>query len=96
MRSSATRFNVCDAIVLGAAGDSQLATTAEGFLTVPFVADYARSAARRIPDDLLCDELRGQPTYARPVPCYVLLRPATELARWRPAEPSNHARTGPS
>jgi hypothetical protein len=69
------RFNVRDAIVLGAAGDSQLATTAEGFLTVPFVADYARSAARRIPDDLLCDELKGQPVHARPVPCYVLLRP---------------------
>ncbi len=58
--------------MLGAAGDSQLATTAEGFLTVPFVADYARSAARPVPDDLLCDELKGQPAHARPVPCYVL------------------------
>jgi hypothetical protein len=69
------RFDVRDAIVLGAAGDAQLATTAEGFLTVPLVAEYARSAARTIPDDLLCDELKGQPVYARPVPCYVLLRP---------------------
>jgi hypothetical protein len=69
------RFDVRDAIVLGAAGDSQLATTAEGFLTVPLVADYARSAARTIPDDLLCDELKGRPILARPVPCYVLLRP---------------------
>ena len=75
------RFEVRDAIVLGAAGDSQLATTAEGFLTVPLVADYARSAARRIPDDLLCDELKGQPAYARPVPCYVILRPMAELVR---------------
>ena len=72
------RFEVRDAIVLGAAGDAQLATTAEGFLTVPLVADYARSAARRIPDDLLCDELKGQPAYARPVPCYVILRPMAD------------------
>ena len=72
------RFHVRDAIVLGAAGDSQLATTAEGFLTVPLVADYARSAARPIPDDLLCNELKGQPAHARPVPCYVLFRPAAE------------------
>ena len=57
---------------------TQLATTAEGFLTVPFVADYARTAARLIPDDLLCDELKGQPAHARPVPCYVLFRPAAE------------------
>jgi hypothetical protein len=69
------RFDVRDAIVLGAAGDAQLATTAEGFLTVPLVADYARSAARTIRDDLLCDELKGKPVHARPVPCYVLLRP---------------------
>ena len=69
------RFHVRDAIVLGAAGDAQLATTAEGFLTVPLVTDYARSAARAVPDDLLCDELKGQPVHARPVPCYVLLRP---------------------
>jgi Phosphodiester glycosidase len=69
------RFHVRDAIVLGAAGDAQLATTAEGFLTVPLVTDYARSAARTVPDDLLCDELKGQPVHARPVPCYVLLRP---------------------
>jgi hypothetical protein len=69
------RFHVRDAIVLGAAGDAQLATTAEGFLTVPLVTDYARSAARTVPDELLCDELKGQHVHARPVPCYVLLRP---------------------
>lgn len=83
------RFKVRDAIVLGAAGDSQLATTEEGFLTVPFVADYARSAARRIADDLLCDELKGQPAYARPVPCYVLFRASPEPTTGRrPGTPS--------
>jgi len=76
------RFDVSDAIVLGAAGDSQLATTAEGFLTVPLVADHARRAAKVIPDDLLCEELKGHPAYARPVPCYVLLKPTAEA---RPA-----------
>ncbi|MBL8927273.1 MAG: hypothetical protein JNM77_13700 [Pseudonocardia sp.] len=74
--------------MLGAAGDSQLATTEEGFLTVPFVADYARSAARRIADDLLCDELKGQPAYARPVPCYVLFRASPEPTGRRPGTPS--------
>ena len=85
------RFEVRDAIVLGAAGDSQLATTAEGFLTVPLVAEYARSAARRIPDELLCDELKGKPAYARPVPCYVVLRPTVERAVAVRAEPSTPA-----
>jgi hypothetical protein len=86
------RFDVRDAIVLGAAGDSQLATTAEGFLTVPLVADHARSAARPIPDGLLCDELKGQPAYARPVPCYVLLRPAAE----RPASAASTCALAPA
>lgn len=65
------RFNVEDAIVLGAAGDAQLATTEEGFLTEPLVAEYAKSSARAVPDDLLHERLRGQPVSARPIPCFV-------------------------
>ena len=82
------RFAVQDAIVLGAAGDAQLATTAEGFLTVPFVAPYASAAARQIPDDMLSRELAGRIAYARPVPCYVVLQmehqeaPVQAAAAW--------------
>lgn len=68
------RFAVRDAIVLGAAGDAQLATTEEGVLTEPFVAPYARHSAREIPDELLGDALRGRPVWARPVPSYVEFR----------------------
>lgn len=78
------RFAVQDAIVLGAAGDAQLATTAEGFLTVPFVASYAKAAARRIPDTMLNPELAGRAAYARPVPCYVILH----LGRSGPPAPA--------
>jgi hypothetical protein len=69
------RFAVRDAIVLGAAGDAQLATTDEGFLTAPFVAPYARAVAKQIPNDLLCHGLKNQTQFARPIPCYVILRP---------------------
>ena len=79
------RFHVRDAIVLGAAGDAQLATTAEGFLTVPLVADYARSAARTVPDELLCDELKGQPVHAR---AGAVLRPPEAARRRGPASES--------
>jgi hypothetical protein len=65
------RFAVRDAIVLGAAGDAQLATTEEGVLTEPLVASHARPSARRVPDELLSGDLRGREVYARPVPCYV-------------------------
>lgn len=67
-------FSVRDALVLGAAGDAQLATTAEGFLTAPLVAPYARAAARPIPPDQFCHGLGVDQAWARPVPCFVLLR----------------------
>jgi hypothetical protein len=70
----ATRFDVRDAIVLGAAGDTQLATTEEGFLITPFIADYAQSAARAVPPHLLSAQLSGVSVWARPVPSYVLLQ----------------------
>ncbi len=69
-----TRFDVRDAIVLGAAGDTQLATTEEGFLITPFIADYAQSAARPVPPHMLCAQLFGASVWARPVPSYVLLQ----------------------
>lgn len=68
------RFAVRDAIVLGAAGDAQLATTEEGVLTDPFVAPHAKHVARRIPDALLGEALRGRAVWARPVPSYVEFR----------------------
>jgi hypothetical protein len=71
-------FAVRDAIVLGAAGDAQLATTTEGFLTVPLVAPYAHDVARPIPDDMLSSGLGGA-VFARPVPCYVVLRPSAPV-----------------
>lgn len=76
------RFGVQEAVVLGAAGDAQLATTEEGFLTEPLVAPYARPSARQIPDELLHERLRGRPVWARPVPCYVQFDlVASDLAR---------------
>jgi Phosphodiester glycosidase len=82
------RFAVRDAIVLGAAGDAQLATTLEGFLTVPLVAPYARDAARPIPDDMLSSGL-GNAVSARPVPCYVVLRPSVP-SRGASTRPPSH------
>ena len=72
------RFDVRDAIVLGAAGDSQLATTAEGFLTVPFVADYARSAARPSPTTCCATSSRDSPPMPGrcPATCFSGLRPS--------------------
>jgi len=72
------RFAVRDAIVLGAAGDAQLATTEEGVLTEPVVASYAEHAAQQIPDHLLGETLRGRVIRARPVPSYVEFRLSTE------------------
>lgn len=66
------QFDVSDAIVLGAAGDAQLASTEEGFLASPYVASYASTAAKSIPADLLSRELRDGDVRARPVPSYVL------------------------
>jgi hypothetical protein len=80
-------FGVRDAIVLGAAGDAQLATTTEGFLTVPLVAPYAHDVARPIPDHMLSSGLGGAVS-ARPVPCYVVLRPSVQAA-----EPPDSAAT---
>ena len=57
--------------MLGAAGDAQLATTEEGFLTEPLVASHAKESAQQVPDHLLHGRLRGRAVWARPVPCYV-------------------------
>jgi Phosphodiester glycosidase len=72
------RFQVQDAIVLGAA---QLATTEEGFLTEPLIAEHAIPTARRIPDELLAPDLKGRDIYARPVPCYVVFE-LTDCPSW--------------
>lgn len=60
-----------DAVALGAAGDAQIATTAEGFLTAPLVAPHVRHAAlplgRRHKSPYLADMVVA----ARPVPCLV-------------------------
>ena len=81
------RFAVRDAIVLGAAGDAQLATTEEGVLTQPVVASYAQPSARRVPDRLLCEGLRDREVWARPVPSYVEFRitAATDYALLPPS-----------
>lgn len=71
------RFAVRDAVVLGAAGDTQLATTAEGFLVAPLVAPYARAASRRVPTRWRHGDLGSAPVYARPVPSTVIF---TKLA----------------
>jgi hypothetical protein len=95
------QLDVTDAIVLGAAGDAQLATTDEGFLTTPLVEKHARPASRRIPWKLIARDLkawrpglrawrRGLKAWlmrARPVPCYVVLRPSAAgsvLRTWFP------------
>jgi hypothetical protein len=65
------RFHVRDAIVLGAAGDAQLATTHEGLLVEPWVTRYAKDAARPVRPDLLHPKLRRRGVWARPVPSYV-------------------------
>lgn len=68
-------FHAEDAIVLGAAGDAQLATTREGVLTRPYVAPYAKAAAEKIPEHLLCREEVGDgEVLARPIPCYLLFQ----------------------
>ena len=83
------RFEVGDAVILGAAGDAQLATTEEGFLVAPLVTSYARAAARRIPDEWRHAELGKRPIYARPVPSTVTF---TGRATGRPTA---HAFGGP-
>ena len=88
------RFDVRDAIVLGAAGDSQLATTAEGFLTVPLVADYAKATARRIPDDLLCAELEGTTRLCSPGALLRGFPVSGRAAGSRSAEPISPAAPG--
>lgn len=69
------RFLVTDAIVLGAAGDAQLATTDEGFLIAPLVEKHVQTVAKKLPEELLGRNLEALQPCARPVPCYVVLRP---------------------
>ena len=69
------RFLVRDAIVLGAAGDAQLATTDEGFLVAPLIAPRVEEVAQEIPGELIAVNLGGKPPRARPVPCFIVLRP---------------------
>lgn len=83
------RFEVRDAVVLGAAGDAQVATTDEGFLVAPLVAPYARAASRRVPARWRHPDLGSAPVYARPVPSTVTF---TGIATARPA-PDSPART---
>lgn len=90
------RFGVIDAIVLGAAGDAQLATTEEGVLTEPLIASHAEHTARHIPDHLLAEHLQGRQIRARPVPCYVQFEltgasPHRYLGAGRSAEPAGMA-----
>ena len=65
------QYRVRDAIVLGAAGDAQLATTHEGLLVEPWVTRYAKDAARPVRPDLVHPALRRRGLWARPVPSYV-------------------------
>lgn len=76
-----TRFAVRDAIVLGAAGDAQLATTEEGVLIEPFIAAHAQQVARQVPNHLLSERIRGRAIWARPVPSYVEFRLSLDAPR---------------
>ncbi len=64
-------LGVQDALVLGAAGDAQLATTDEGFLTAPLVERHARPDAQPLGARHLSPYVRSGS--ARPVPCLLTL-----------------------
>lgn len=66
-------FGATDAIALGAAGDTQLASTYEGFLVSPLVESHSRPYAPHIPSTLWGDDVSGMPMSARPVPCLVTI-----------------------
>lgn len=69
-----SKLGVQDAIALGAAGDAQLATTVEGFLTEPLVSAHDRCVSQRVPLSTRSDGLRWHRRLrARPVPSYVAL-----------------------
>ena len=89
-------FDVCSAVVLGAAGDAQLATTEEGVLVAPQVAPYAESAAREVPPELCHPDLDGLTVKARPVPSLVTLAAVPERPTATPARPLTRAGALPS
>lgn len=64
-------LEVRDGVALGAAGDAQLATTDEGFLTVPLVDAHVRTASRKVPVAQRSADLAAMEVFARPVPCMV-------------------------
>lgn len=64
-------FGATDAVALGAAGDAQLATTDEGFLTAPLVAAHVRHCARSLGRQQKSGYLTSMAVRARPVPCLV-------------------------
>lgn len=61
-------FGIRDAVVLGAAGDSQLASTSEGVLINPLVNEYAKAYSTPVAEELKCSRLCGLEVRARPVP----------------------------
>jgi hypothetical protein len=81
-------YGVRDGVVLGAAGDAQLATTDEGFLVSPLVADYVRHAARPVSPRHRHADLAGVPVVARPVPSLVTIRDLSSLGRTAALSPS--------
>lgn len=74
-------LGVADAVALGAAGDAQLATTEEGFLTAPLVAPHAWDAARSLLRRHKSPYLARMEVAARPVPCMVSIGQRTDLPR---------------
>lgn len=78
-------LGAADAVALGAAGDAQLATTAEGFLTAPLVAPHVRHAALPLGRRHKSPYLTHMAVAARPVPCLVsighrgVIEPAEDL-----------------
>lgn len=93
-------FGLIDAIVLGAAGDAQLGSTAEGVLIDPLIESHVASSARTIPPKWLAfQQARQRAVKARPVPCVLRidhLRPEDDRPTQRMPAPSsaNFARYG--
>lgn len=62
-----------DALVLGAAGDAQLASTEEGFLVSPLIEEHVRASSRELGGAHLGAGLGGRVASARPIPSLVAI-----------------------
>ena len=99
MAELASSVGLVDAIVLGAAGDAQIGSTAEGILVEPLVGNHVVASARTVPAHLLDEKrLRLRKVKARPVPCtlrFDLLRAGDEppTARMRISPQTSPARS---